>query len=445
MGHNKINQYIAVLICTLLAGTAEASGTLFVNPDPCAIICNGFSEACNEAGSHCKKDHACHNLFWRPDIDASMPFCHGGTAGCDKSRTVHCVKAVDWLLARGRSAVADRSMGDRLLVMAVSGEEKRLALRSKSNPFVDMWLPLPESFEVAPEATAVVAPGIRGIRNQRSNCYVIVILQTLLHLIPVRDIILTGDVVDRAVGPVGPLVEFKRLMEEMWFGEDPETPIEIASFMEAMKQYSNGRYFLGRSGNAAEAFRYISRALMDTGIPELVRIFSTDVHRSTNCKLCGYNYGNNQAHMIVQAVSVPKSDHTLALEDLIRENSSFAVGTGAHCQNCRQTSGVERTTALLAPPKLLAFSMLRYAEGVRPKTKVLTPLELDMAPFVVGNGTPAVYALRGIVFHEVDHFVAQFRHTDTNEWYAANDSRVKLIKSPTLRSPQSYMAIYELV
>jgi hypothetical protein len=442
---HRMNLYIAVAILSLQARRAESSGTLFANPDPCAIICNGFPEACSEAGSHCKKDHACHNLFWEADVDASMPFCRGGSVGCDTSRTVHCVKAVDWLLARGRSAVADKSMSDRLLAMAVSGEDKRIALRSRSNPFVDMWLPLPESFAVAPDAAAIVPAGIRGIRNQRSNCYVIVILQTLLHSIPLRDIILTGDVVDRAVGLVGPLVELKRLMAEMWFAEDKTTPIDIAPFMEAMKQYTTGRCFTGRSGDAEEAFRYISRALMDTGIPELVRIFSTDVHRSTSCRLCGSKDGFDQAHMIVQAVSVPKSDHTVVLEDLIRENSPFAVGSGAHCQSCYQTSGVETTTALVVPPKLLAFSMLRYADGMRPTTKVLTPLELNMTPFVVHNGTPAVYALRGIVFHEVDHFVAQFRHTDTNEWYAANDSRVKLIKSPTLRSPQSYMAIYELV
>lgn len=440
---------------------SASSATVFSNPDPCEVICTSFTGACDRSGSRCKDDHACHNLYWSEGADgADMPFCKRGDRGCDTSRTVHCVKAVDWLIAKGGSSITpprayilDKLNAD-LARMARDGESKRQELVSRNNPFANLWT------KKAAAAAAPVAPhrsspnyGIRGIRNAGLNCYAIAVLQVFLHTRVLRDSLLgpSGAALIRSAESAA-VSELKQLVDGMWTNDDRErnTPLDIGRFLDSVRPAgSNEGLFQGESHDAAKALEVIGRELLKSKSPEIRKIFNSSIFRSKHCAACNQSIGSSHPGAFVRRLDVPDSMKSrkgnLRLEDLISISTGFSsvVPTGSRCEGCEERNIDRFTNHMDGVPNILAF----YIPGTTGRKTVEFPAVLDMTAHVEPSKLDrdvAIYVLRGTVIHSPGHFTAQYTHPDTESWYHANDSRVTPVAGPKLVGADIYVAIYEL-
>lgn len=105
--------------------------------------------------------------------------------------------------------------------------------------------------------------------------------------------------------------------------------------------------------------------------------------------------------------------------------------------------GVVRTPTIVQAPSVMVVAIERQD----PSISVDIPIEMDLTGRVASEDPlgPLLYRLVGIAFHRGDHYTSEFRHPDTNQWYTADDSRVRPAPSPTTSGTHSRVVIYERV
>lgn len=123
---------------------------------------------------------------------------------------------------------------------------------------------------------------------------------------------------------------------------------------------------------------------------------------------------------------------------------------GARGHPCMQLATADIVPSIVELPEVLLITLNRFrADGLG---KILTTVafgtEFDFSDLAGFPDTP--YRLVGVVHHEgptqhVGHYVTEFRHPDSHQWFLANDNAVTPIAGPTTQGPTPYILMFERV
>jgi hypothetical protein len=239
------------------------------------------------------------------------------------------------------------------------------------------------------------------------------------------------------------------LNQRMWFPEEADRDrIFTDSIVGSMRTFTNRRMFnIGTADDSAWAIReYISALIAGDGAI-YGPLFQTRVRIYQQClgpAMCAPRASAEDRNMMILSPS-----STTSITNLIRDQFQSGIIAGHACSVCDSGDpGVVRTPTVVRGARVMAVAL----ERANPSILVETPLEIDLTGMVASEDGPLVYRLVGIARHHGAHYTCEFRHPDTNEWYAADDSRVHRITGsggrsapPALSSTNSRVIIYERV
>lgn len=431
-----------------------------VNGDGCSDICDRFPGTCGSGGSYCKGTF-CHDLFWADSTHTVL--CHHQQPGCPQSDSLLCTDVGRYTGIRFGVPVTHRSTASATTSSTpTSSSTTRTTTRSATTTTSSTTTSTPQSSSsrrrvvdirppsvrpTAPATTVRVGPlpGIQGIPNLGAICYFSSILQPLLHSAAFREATL-GLVSGSSPSSPGARVvaETAALTQRMWFPEGVDVEqLFTNGIVESMRQFTNNRMFvIGTADDSAWAVREYISALLNGNMGVYGPIFQTRVRTYQQCHSiirCIPTPTIEDRNMIIVA---PGSRSTIT--NLIRNQFQAGIIAGHACDVCGSSDpGVVRTPTIVRASDLLVVAIERRD----PSVIVDIPIEMDLTGVVPSEDPsgPLLYRLVGISIHHGDHYTSEFRHPDTNQWYAADDSRVRAIASPSVSGTHSRVVVYERV
>ena len=412
----------------------QQSGVL---ADGCAQLCSTFPNVCGRGGSYCKGDF-CHDLFWANPIRTIL--CHNGQAGCPQSDPLRCDDVGRFT---GDSFIPEtrrsESSSPRPLVASTTSSTSTTTAPSRR------VTPVGTSPRSVPDVTRGQAgplPGTQGMPNLGAMCYFSSVLQPLLHTAAFREATFSSAAPHiRGSAASGVVAETNRLNHRMWFPEAADREhLFTDSIVGSMRTYTNGRMFnIGTADDSAWAIREYISALVTGDAALYGPLFRTRVRTYQQClglAMCVPGPSVEDRNMLILAPG-----YAASVPELIRDQFQAGMIAGHACDVCGSADpGVVRTPTIVRGARVLAVALEREDASIR----VETPLEMDLTGIVASEDGPLVYRLVGIARHHGAHYTSHFRHPDTNEWYSADDSRVR-IGRPDLTSTNSRLVIYERI
>jgi ubiquitin carboxyl-terminal hydrolase 36/42 len=286
--------------------------------------------------------------------------------------------------------------------------------------------------------------GARGMVNLGNTCFFNSDIQILSHSEPLLTALgahspsngnsLSARIVDSA----------KKIAEDHW--TNSSGPIWSTELLSLLKEL-NDIFGSGNHEDAQEALTHILGALND-GSKEIGSLFYFDSRTNVECPFNGYESNRDERGNMLM-LGVPNSDVAFSLTDSLELYFSAQKHSLFECGPDKGEALVKMS--LRTNPRLLFVHLGRFerkSDGTMAKigTPIDFPMNLDISP----SGIKAKYQLTGIVHHfgtmKGGHYVADFYHHPSKQWYNANDETVTHIgDKPDLVSASAYMFMYQLL
>ncbi len=277
-------------------------------------------------------------------------------------------------------------------------------------------------------------------------CYFSSILQLLFHSSAFREATFGLVTPPTASSPGARVIaETVALNQRMWFPEGIDADqLFTNGIVESMRLYTNNAMFvIGTADDSAWAVREYIAALLNGNIGVYGQIFQTRVRTYQQC------------HSVIRYIPTPTiEDRNMiivapssrtTITNLIRDQFQAGIVPGHACDVCGSSNpGVVRTPTIVRASPVMVVAIERRD----PSIIVDIPVEMDLIGVVASEDPsgPLLYRLVGIAIHHGEHYTSEFRHPDTNQWYAADDARVRLIDAPqSITGTHSRVVVYERV
>ena len=297
----------------------------------------------------------------------------------------------------------------------------------------------PTTTSVSTSVGTPVPPGLRGIVNLGSTCYLNTALQVLSHSRCIRSIL--SPIASNPLTESEPNLTdkqivnaFARHVDHQW-GPDG-TVIEPAELVAVLRAAP-----LGKCEDVSKVTTKLLGALGAVGIG--TEMFVSVFRKRMTCQSCSVESVVNEP---VTSLELPLNPSALqvTLKQSITALLEPETVLGADCESCT-TQQEKRFVYEVYPAPLLLLNIKRLgAGGAKNPTWITFPLEFDSSE-LFGAPTPSHrYSLIGIIHHLGNHYFCDYRF-DGN-WYRANDVEVTPYashKRPHLFGASQTALIYE--
>lgn len=326
---------------------------------------------------------------------------------------------------------------------------------------------------VAP--TGLVRERGAGLHNKGNTCYMNSVLQSLVHLPPLLNALLTQDD-EKLRGRFGASVQQFDAMSEIAnlakriLGKQSTSggyAVSPTAFLTNLKSYARTlRPY--RQEDAHEFLRFLLDAMQKSSLmraPKSLKpadpirettlvhkIFGGRLRSRVQCQVCKYNSDTFDPilDLSLDIRNLPSNTLGAALSkftelDHLRGSEKYK------CEKCRKPVNATKQFTIDLPPRCLTIHLKRFTlTGQKLSKQIQFPENLTLSREVLSEGVrPAHYTLRSVVHHQGSgpnsgHYIASVRHTAgaSNKWFEANDDTVTSLRGAPTGSSSAYLLFY---
>lgn len=396
--------------------------------DPCWLVCDEYksdlsgleADLCGSSASRCiAETQLCENLFLLDGALLNSEVFEAAGEPLTAEERLHPLTC-----AEARRMAAHRYIAPRRAPLAATRRQTDETAAPAEAP--------PQSF-----------PGVRGISNVRSNCYMSTAFQILTHLHPVRAM-LANVHEQHVLGLVEPNPFMQALLNLYNQMNVPgESPLSPQALRVSLHGLGYNRFTDGHSHVYQESIPEILDALqlsLDVmmggaaagGMGFVEQTFGVSVQRSNLCIGCGSEplvgpQINTEKSIRLTYYPTAEGGGSASIPDLLRTVYGSVVESPQRCHDC--DTRLFETTQISQLEEIVEIQIERSVLGL----PITLPADstIDFSPFLtpdsLSHANP-LYRLVGIAHYRGRHYFAQFIHEGV--WYEVDDHRVSRLDAP---------------
>lgn len=265
--------------------------------------------------------------------------------------------------------------------------------------------------------------GPLGMVNQKNDCFVISVLQALIHCDFFTSLLETP--------PTGDHAFYAMLCDMIDAPSKQSTPIALTAFMRWLSRTYPESLGNGEMHDAHEFYTALIGRLQ-TCIKKVGLLFGCTIQNVIGCKACGKTSYSVPQHETSLSLPVPTTniaDRIISLQEMLQTYCAPSTLNGVDsyaCQHCKKNTTASKNVTLgVADAGMLVIHLMRFKYDQRVAKKVMSTVSF---PSYVTIGA-AVFDLYSVVFHigknlDSGHFITSAFDDKTQQWFAFNDDSV---------------------
>ncbi|PRP77672.1 hypothetical protein PROFUN_00533 [Planoprotostelium fungivorum] len=301
-------------------------------------------------------------------------------------------------------------------------------------------------------SAVVLGPGLVGLHNIDSSCYINSTLQCLSsYTLFGQKLIDTPHQGDQFI------TVMQSILSSIYRGRSIE-PQMLLRWKEASGTALDLKYHENEHQDVNEFLMFTLDHLSehcketDEGVNESVMIEDMFDGSYDRVRTCPEGHVSTRAEMFrVMTLPFPQEKKTMTIPlrdmfDVMRQEEVIEC----RCETCggKDNSRFKQTTCITKWPKDLILQMGRFSSMVNEKrwwsNKINTEVEFPLEEFSLGGNSP-IYNLRAVANHRGGanggHYWAVINVE--GKWYSTDDQNVNLIEPEDVQSPYAYMLFYQ--